>query len=130
MKKIAFVLGTMLLLAVTNLSAQKECYPFPNERGDTLYFVVFDSTAEIISEQKAFITDTLFIPQKISYMGVDYPVTQIHANAFRGFKFNHVVIPEGITYIGQEAFANNDFFYGFFVDALFNYDIIIKDNFS
>ena len=112
MKKIAFIISILLLSATTNISAQ--VFKAPTERCDSLYFeILSDSTVAVTKQMKTIITDTLVIPQTVTYNGVGYKVVKILSEAFVNpycgrCLFNHVVIPEGIFHFGAEAFAHND----------------------
>ena len=61
--------------------------------------------AEVTPKQSYYYGD-IFIPEKVTYQGVDYDVTAIGSRAFFGNEITSIVIPNSVTSIGEFAFAN------------------------
>ena len=69
-----------------------------------LYLIhVFDQTASV-SEALAC-DQELVIPDTVVYKNESYPVTEIDRGVFREREIESVVIPNSVTVIGKEAFA-------------------------
>ena len=130
MKRKILLFGIAAVISLLSATAQVKQYDFfaPNQRGDTLYYVLNrnDSGTVSIAQYHHIVTDTLFIPAKVSYNGKEYAVTELHGSAFapnptvipyKRCCFSHVVIPEGIRKIGSSAFNTNDSLFDVFIPS-------------
>ena len=91
------------LLFVTMLAGQAWAYYF--QSGDLCYNITSDSTVEVTQSDNYSSLTTVVIPEKVTYNGVEYSVTSIGYQAFRGCNgLTSVIIPNSVISIGYEVF--------------------------
>ena len=97
-----------LFIFATMLAGQVWAYDF--QSGDLCYSITSDSTAKVTYQDPGSSNnysgiDTVAIPEKITYNGVDYAVTSIGEYAFEYCGgLTSITIPESVTNIGNSAF--------------------------
>ena len=60
--------------------------------------------AEMDADRWIYVADTLVIPEKVTYEGIEYTVTAIGSGAFARSKIKHLVIPPSVREIKWQAF--------------------------
>lgn len=99
---------TALTICVGMASAHDHSEVSPS--GHTLYYNIINGHAEVVRPSgpntNNYVAGDVVIPGSITYNGSSYPVTRIGNNAFYGCytSLHSVVIPNSVTYIGEEAF--------------------------
>jgi len=68
--------------------------------------VTYMSPSEMDADRWIYEADTLEIPSKITSDGIEYTVTAILQNAFTYSRIKHLVIPETVTEIKDQAFRD------------------------
>ena len=61
--------------------------------------------AEMDADRWIYVADTLVIPEKVTYEGIEYTVTAIGESAFGKSKIKHLVIPPSVREIKRRAFG-------------------------
>lgn len=83
----------------------------------------------IMSDRANYYQYTRYDKRNLNYNSLS--LENLEENSSDGFFIpytdNYITLTTYVLDKVKEAFANNNFFYGFFIDALFNYDIVIKD---
>lgn len=91
-----------------SLAAMAQTFSATVPSGQTLTFSVTSSTTVKIPMQTAFISGALEIPSTVSNGSNTYHVTAIDMAAFNGKGITSLVLPEGMTVIGNGAFSGNN----------------------
>ena len=60
--------------------------------------------AEMDADRWIYVADTLVIPEKVTYEGIEYTVTTIGSGTFARSKIKHLVIPPSVREIKWQAF--------------------------
>jgi len=96
MKKLFFF---MILMVLPLVVSAYDC------QVDGIYYNLNseEKTAEVTSGDTKY-SDSVTIPEKFTYDGVDYSVTSIGENAFNECRITSVTIPNSVTTIGTNAF--------------------------
>lgn len=94
-----------LIVIIVNTIAYAYAYDF---KLDDIYYKKLSNTeVEITCIDEKFSGD-ISIPEKVTYMGVEYDVTSIGNSAFKNYSglTGSLSIPNSVTYIGSFAFCN------------------------
>lgn len=99
MRRIGLLVAS--LLVTLSIQAQQV-----NVNGMLYRINMYEHTAETYQDPFAEVyTGDIVIPEKITYEGVDYPVTEIGMSTFSGSTITSLSLPNTITTIGMGAFS-------------------------
>jgi len=119
MRKVLIALFCVLGLLFVSMPAQASLYVIPDPEPPTsmegietidgvIYRIIGEDTAEVGYNAPRAVDQTvqeIVIPQTVTIEGKSYRVTAISGYAFADcHDLTNVVLPEGITYIGEQAF--------------------------
>ena len=94
-----------LLLAVLFLTTCLQGLADSFEIGDLKYTILSSAERTVEVGQKRYFDYDLEIPSKVVYNSKTYNVVRIANRGFTNNWFKYVIIPEGVTVIGEEAFS-------------------------
>gem|GEM_PF-2390974 len=105
------MIKTILLAAALFTSSMVHAFDFLalNEDGVIIYYSILSSQERTckVARDPAGYSDTIRIPERVSFNSVEFQVVGIDHNAFNMcFDLTSVEIPETVTSIGQSAFSN------------------------
>ncbi len=105
------MIKTILLAVALFSSSMVHAFDFLalNEDGVIIYYSILSSKERTcsVARDRAGYSDTIRIPERVSFNSVEFQVVGIDANAFGAcFDLTSVEIPETVTIIGQGAFSN------------------------
>ena len=106
-----YMIKTILLAVALFSSSMVHAFDFLalNEDGVIIYYSILSSKERTckVARDPAGYSDTIRIPERVSYNSVEFQVVGIDNNAFGAcFDLTSVEIPETVTIIGQGAFSN------------------------
>jgi len=106
-----YMIKTILLAAALFTSSMVHAFDFLalNEDGVIIYYSILSSQERTckVARDPAGYSDTIRIPERVSFNSVEFQVVGIDHNAFNMcFDLTSVEIPETVTSIGQSAFSN------------------------
>lgn len=77
------------------------------EESNVIYKIQIDGTVGVVGYSGDGENEDLIIPSIVSHKDTNYMVKQISARAFWLKQFQSVIVEDGVTKIGETAFANN-----------------------